>query len=105
MSRTYKDRPDRLRFPDHREPKPAGYDRAELSRWLALPRSKSKVPRYQNTKWFWYKAAPGWWVRLMMTRPQRRRCRMWEQQTKTRLDFEDADCPVIHARRPHVYFY
>ncbi len=102
MSRTRKDRPERIRWPDAR-PKydnilhfGLGYD--------TFPKTQSKVHRSIDLNWRWYARTPSSWTRIQMTRPKRRACRVWELKTKYLLDFEEADCPDF-GRKPHVYYY
>lgn len=53
--------------------------------------------------WRWTSANPGWWSRMMHTKPQRRAGAVWEASLG--LDgLEGVDDPP-HGRKPHVYFW
>ena len=54
--------------------------------------------------WRWLGQTPGWWVRLTMTRPQRRRVKLWERDAAKRSTWDDIDIPP-HGRKPHKYFW
>lgn len=65
--------------------------------------SKAKARTFgKNERWL--SQTPGWWVRLMMTRPQRRRVKLWERDAAKRLTWCDIDDPP-HGRKPHHYFW
>jgi hypothetical protein len=102
MSRTQKDWPDQIRWPDAR-PKYDSSIHFGLG-YHTLPMTASKVKRTSDINWKWYKRTPSAWTRIQMTRPKRRACRVWELKTKYLLDFEEADCPDF-GRKPHVYYY
>ena len=89
MSRTYKDRPSRVRFP---EILPYGYEEPE----------KTKKRREVNTEWHWM-GTPGWWVSEFMNQPERARNRVLERKALFQ-DPEDVDFPDL-GRKPHVYYW
>lgn len=66
---------------------------------------KAKQRAYGDD-WRWLHGSPGWWVHLMMTRPQRRAAAVWQRNAEK--------CPVQaleamdgppHGRRPQRYFW
>lgn len=53
--------------------------------------------------WKWW-SSPGWWVREMMTRPQRAKTRELINEVKKLDDLENApEFPL--ARKPHIYYW
>jgi superoxide dismutase len=54
--------------------------------------------------WLWLQATPGWWVRVMMTRPQRRLASVWQRKAETSTDLELVGDPPS-GRKPHHYFW
>ena len=89
MSRTYKDRPTRIRFPNHR--------------WNSDLVDYPKQRRTKNTEWNWLGSTPSWWTRLMMNRPMRARGRAWEHQVLRHVDVELEPPGVSH--KPHRYYW
>lgn len=101
MSRTYKDKKWELRFPEDTY----SFDRIQLVgfwNWIQRPGVKTKKKRSVE-RWHWYRGTPSAWTRLMMNRPQRRMCRLWEQEVLFQ-DVEDADCP-FYGKKPHIYYW
>lgn len=105
MSRTYKDKPYRLRFPEH-------YKHWEDSTYTPIPGSwhrlviagaVTKKPRFHKP-WKWTSSMPSWHTRLYMTRPKRRRCRVWETKTALVKDLDLVDCPD-YGHKPLVYYW
>lgn len=49
---------------------------------------------------------PSWWIRLMMSKPQRREGSLWERETvRTPLEeLDGVDTPSI-SRKPHIYYW
>lgn len=119
MSRTYKDKKWSLRYPENdyrfgtellpytRVYNLCGSKEIELEGvgyWCRdLPGAKKKKKRSEHSKWLWFQATPSWWTRLLMNKPKRRACRIWEQQVLLQ-DIEEADCPD-YGRKPHIYYY
>lgn len=106
MSRTYKDRHWKIRFPEQARLK--DYEKVETPHgysWLHLPTTKTKKRKEVDTEWRWM-ATPGWWVNMMMTRPQRRAGHVWETEVVKLSDeeLEDTDPPDA-SRKPHVYYW
>lgn len=108
MSRTYKDRPYKIRFPE--EQWDYKYYPNDGPRWYwyhalqipgVLTKKKKKVDTYNH-----WMSTPMWWIREMMNQPQRARCKQWEKKIlKVSLDnLIDIDYPDV-GRKPHVYYW
>lgn len=54
----------------------------------------------------WALATPGYWIRAMMTRPQRKLASVWQRNTERTpiADLDLQDKPP-HGRKPHIYFW
>lgn len=117
MSRTYKDKKWKLRYPENdykfgieRVPYTVEYISiytdekcSYTSYWLKdIPGAKTKKPRHEHGDWNWCHSTPSWWVREFMTAPKRAKCRNWEK-TRT-LDNLDETCPD-YGRKPHIYYW
>ncbi len=129
MSRTYKDKPARLKH-DRYDKDMIVFSREELIHdhyhelrngeivRIDLPEelchsytrvtyifgktSKTKKRKNQDTEWHWM-TTPSWWTRLNMNRPQRREGHLWERKVLLE-DVEEADPPGV-GRKPHIYYY
>ena len=102
MSRTYKDKPSKIKHESWNK------DRERIEGtfyYIDLPTTKAKKRKELDTEEHWMNT-PGWWTRLVMNRPQRRRCKLWERDAlKSSLDsLDDLDKPII-SRKPHIYFW
>lgn len=101
MSRTYKDKPNKLRFPEDQ------YDYGKIMMpgftYMYLPGVRPKRKR-NHCHWRWLESTPSWWTRLFMIKPQRRKCRLWENQVKYMVNLEEADCP-FYKNKPHKYYW
>ena len=103
MSRTYKDKPAK----DWSES--WGKDRERIEGtfyWIDLPTTKTKKRKEVDTEEHWM-GTPGWWIRCMMNKPQRRAGSIWEREvvtTKNILDIDLLDTPS-NSRRPHIYYW
>lgn len=55
--------------------------------------------------WNWM-ATPAWWIRLKMTRPQRRKASTWQKEAEKTdiVDLKELDKP-LSKRKPHHYFW
>ena len=114
MSRTYKDRPYKLKH------EPWDKDRVlvrcevirtnwltkELeeyttSRYLESKTTKTKKRKEVDTQDHWMRT-PSWWTHLTMIRPERRKAKVLLVSIPA--DLEEADIPDL-GRKPHIYFY
>ena len=125
MSRTYKDKPDKLRWPEARwdwdcdriaVEKPLHTYNRETGNWedlvgtytsyVYLQRPGVKVKRKRSYReWDWMNT-PMWWIREMMNRPQRVAGKQWERKVvQLPIDMlEDEDTPSV-GRKPHIYYW
>ncbi len=112
MSRTYKDRPSRVRFPEfnalydtfriaYEEENDFGDVRVRYS-YLKKPGIKTKKKKHVDTEWHWM-STPSWWTRLIMNRPQRRKGRLWERAILFQ-ELEETDAPGV-GKKPHQYYW
>ena len=119
MSRTYKDRPYKVRFPDFN--RDDEYEKFEYTasgtNWQDVPYEHNtyfslkragilaKKPRRKDTEWHW-QGTPSWWTYTFMTRPERTRANRIVKQIKRipldRLDLVDVP---NNKRKPHVYYW
>jgi len=98
MSRTKKDQPDRVRFPEN-------FD--SNGRWKRSGDTEiTKKRKEVDTEWHWM-STPSWWVNLTMTRPQRKEAQIWEQEVKkiqNPEELEEVDTPNV-SKKPHKYYW
>ena len=126
MSRTYKDRPAKVRFPKNFP----FFDDYEVVEYQAKQKIRSlnaegeyvtgtrtitkrihlkkagvhtKKRKTDDSEWHWM-GTPSWWTRLYMNRPQRRKGRVWERKVLFVTDLEIAD-PPLAGRKPHIFFW
>jgi len=59
--------------------------------------------RHFGADWRW-QVTPSWWIRAMMTRPQRQEVRRLIKRTMELADYEDAP-PFPLAKKPHHYYW
>lgn len=123
MSRTYKDKHWKLRFPEgeyhfgHERIAYETYYREWdvtlgkyietsdlVTRYVFVEKAgvKTKKKRKDDTEWHWM-STPSWWTRLTMNRPQRRKGRQWERKVHFQ-DLEETDPPGV-SKKPHVYYW
>ena len=99
MSRTFKDRPYKVRNKETAE-------YWTLRTFWGDRNIFTKKRKEIDTEDHWM-STPSWWVNLFMTRPQRHACRMWERNcikaTSTDI-IEDEDCPDF-KKKPHKYYW
>lgn len=96
MSRTKKDRPERVKHPE---------DFDENGRWK-FNNERTKKRKELDTEWHWM-TTPSWWINLFMTRPQRKQAQIWEQELKKIREMEeldDLDTPNV-SKKPHKYYW
>ena len=131
MSRTYKDKKLELKYPEWKydydnveyfsyevirthynvltseglqrmeypEPKKFVY-----TKYIQGPTRKAKKKRHVITQFYhMYQSSPSWWTRMMMNRPKRRACRVWERKVLFS-DVEEADCPDF-KNKPYNYYW
>ena len=108
MSRTLKDKPHTVVYPeDHYLYDTVRVDNDPESRigfrYIQVAGKKTKKRR-NYCHFRWYSTTPSWWTRITMTRPQRRRGRVWEHTVLKATDLELVDPPTV-GRKPHVYYY
>lgn len=118
MSRTYKDRPTRIRFPQYTIDDKYEYFEYELEtprlNWHGklITHSKyslkkagylPKKSRREDTVWRW-QSTPSWWTRMYMTRPERTRAKREVAKIKYCADLEEVDIPNL-KKKPHVYYW
>ena len=118
MSRTFKDIPSKIRFPEvydndryetltcETEKSYGGRSWIGTSIYLLEKKGyKRKQKRHEFREWNWLQSTPSWWTRLMMQKPKRRACRDWERKALYIEDLEDYDdCPDF-GRKPHQYYW
>ena len=115
MSRSYKDQPWKLRYPESRWD--YGMERVPYQKWsnefqywynfwcyIQKPGVKTKKKRHYQE--YHGMPTPMWWVREFMNQPQRTRGKEWERQiVKYQVeDLVDADLPSV-SRKPHHYYW
>ena len=64
---------------------------------------KPKKRKELDTEDHWM-STPGWWVKMTMTKPQRRSQHLLEKQALKAVDIEDVDFPEL-GRKPHIYYW
>jgi hypothetical protein len=55
-------------------------------------------------EWRWLRVTPGWWTRVMMTRPQRAETRQLIEKVKRLDDLEESPLFPL-AKKPHQYYW
>ncbi len=90
MSRTFKDKPWKLRY---------------KSKWQEpdLPKVRKEV----DDTWHWSQSTPSWWTNLFMNRPLRREAQQWERDAQKIDDLEELeeiDKPNV-SKKPHKYYW
>jgi len=98
MSRTYKDKPHKLKH------EPWDKDLVHLGDWYWIegPTTKAKKRKEVDHEWHWM-TTPGWWVKMTMNKPERRAAHLLERKALTS-DIEDFEIPDF-GRKPHIYFW
>jgi len=118
MSRTYKDRPSRVRFPEHKIDDKYENFQYELEtpfiNWKGQLQTHSiystkragylpKKKRRADTEWHW-QSTPSWWTNLYMNRPQRQASNQYMRQLSLDIDLDEVDPPLV-GNKPHIYFW
>lgn len=99
MSRTLKDKPHRVT----NEPWDKDYIMCEGWGYRYGKTTKTKKRKEVDTEDHWM-STPGWWVKMMMTRPERRAAHLQEVSVLKTVDFEEVDFPDL-GKKPHVYYW
>lgn len=99
MSRTYKDKPSRVRYPTQ-----SGYSWYTRSQ---PPRgAKPLLPKKEDTECHWM-TTPSWFRNMFHTRPQRHKNSTWEREVvkaQSLEDLENEDPPPI-SNKPEKYYW
>lgn len=121
MSRTYKDKPAKFRFPEKYDiyfgcetvPYTSTYksyrtgEEIEYTRYWHrdLPGAKAKKRKEKDYEWHWM-STPSWWTRMTMNRPTRRTYHLLEHEAaRTPVEkLEELDIPDL-KKKPHIYYY
>ncbi len=100
MSRTIKDKPYSLVHKGYwlQDQIPLEYYGYRLGK-TTKPKKRKEV----DTEDHWM-STPGWWVKMMMTKPERRNAHLLEKKVLRTEDIDDVDFPDL-GRKPHVYFW
>ena len=102
MSRTFKDKPSKLKH--------EAWDKDTIrvedtgTKWsyrIHLPTTKTKKRKEVDTEEHWM-TTPGWWVRLMMNKPQRREVHLWERKAL----FSELEELIQPGKKvAHIYYW
>jgi hypothetical protein len=125
MSRTFKDRPARVRFPGHYNWNDPRYDdryniieyeydfyHYQTKEYVGVRTGKvhlkkagywPKLKKAKDYEWHWM-STPSHWTRQMMNVPQRAAGRMWERKI-LKVDEIDSIEPPDVSRKPHIYYW
>lgn len=123
MSRTYKDRPYKSRFPTENSDNKyrcVPYIAEGLHwktkepycalRWFSVKRRGvlTKKKKHVDAERHWIHSTPSWWTNMFMNRPQRIASKKWEREI-VQYSFWDIaqdnfDPPLI-GNKPHVYYW
>jgi len=103
MSRTHKDMPWKVKFPESKFDYKY-YQSNNNFCFLEYPGKLTKKKR--SYKEYHGMPTPMWWISLMMNQPQRSRGKQWEKQVlKTKVsELIDQDYPDV-GRKPHIYYW
>lgn len=98
MSRTFKDKPSKLKF-DY------DTDRIMTEAWSfrQLPTTKPKLRKKVDSEDHWM-STPSWWTKMTMVRPERRFVHLLEKKALKLADIEDIDFPDL-GHKPFNYFW
>lgn len=101
MSRTYKDKPSKLRFPSSDNwVYTEGYHKREL------PTIEPKKRKELDTEWHWLHGTPSWWNNLFHTRPIRGNFRKFTKALLKSGVEDIVDCyEPSDSKSPHKYYW
>ena len=106
MSRTFKDLPSKLRYPEEEwDYKYYFTGNRKCIDYLQYPGVLTKKKKKVDTEYHWM-STPSWWIREMMNQPQRAKGRQWEKSV-LKVDINDLDIidyPSV-SRKPHWYYW
>jgi len=106
MSRTYKDLPSKLRYPEEEwDYRYYLVGNRKYIDYLQYPGVLTKKKKNIDTKYHWM-TTPMWWISEMMNQPQRTKGRQWEKKV-LKVDINDLDIidyPSV-SRKPHWYYW
>lgn len=101
MSRTYKDRPSKIRFPQD-----DNWVITEGCGIRKLPTIEPKKPKELNTEWRWIHGTPSWWNNLFHTRPIRGKFRNYTKcVVRCPIDYIENLFEPSDSNKPHKYFW
>ena len=116
MSRTFKDKPYKLQHEAWDKDTERfqctvtriDYYTRELCEYtrygrIDLPTTKTKKRKEVDTEDHWM-TTPGWWVKMTMTKPERRAANTATRKVLLAEDIEEVDIPDM-GRKPHIYFW
>lgn len=94
MSRTNKDKPDKVRFAKN----------------FKQPHDRELSKKEEDTTWHWLQATPSWWNNLFHTVPRRRAAHDWERKvalTEPRALIEEdiEEEKNLETNKPHKYYW
>ena len=100
MSRTLKDKPSKLKFDAYMK----DMIRVEGTyKHIWTKTTKTKKRKEVDTEDHWM-GTPGWWVKMTMNKPGRRKQHLLEKKVLKVEDIEEFDFPE-YGRKPHIYFW
>ena len=106
MSRTYKDLPSKLRYPEEQwDYRYYLVGNRKYIDYLEYPGVLTKKKKHLDTEHHWM-STPMWWVREFMNQPQRTRGKQWERKiVKCPVkELIDEELPSV-SRKPHLYYW
>lgn len=115
MSRTYKDKPSKLKGDAWgKDREYYNYTRVwvtysgelvehEWKAYMETKTTKTKKRKEVDTEDHWT-STPGWHIRMWMNKPQRRKHHLQEKACLKAIDIEEVDFPEL-GRKPHIYFW
>ena len=99
MSRTNKDKPRKITT----EPWDKDWIWCDGYGHRYAKTTKTKKRKEVDTEDHWM-TTPGWWIKMTMTKPERRSAHLLEKKALSVPDIEDFEIPDL-GRKPHIYFW